>query len=211
MLASEIPQGKAISLNEHQVLATHLQTVRVYDQFSTKAFFDALFLGEALRRLQCESVCKRMGLNRDDLWKDHVAQMEEHITFFVLSDIRVPDHASLSDSLCPWSLQLTNERKEACGPSEIREIELTPEFISFFGARLTPHKTAYSVKFPAKDKDGKPFIVDGEGFTLRFCSVKTVAKIYWPHMGSVSKYDRPLVKTQANKARRYDAENRYWL
>lgn len=210
-LPAEIPQGKAVALHEHQILTTHLQTVRVYDQFATLAFFDTLFLAEPLRRLQTESLALRTGKDREEIWKEHTEQMKESIVFCILSDVRVAEHASLADALCLWSLQLVNARHEALFPAAIHEQELTPEFISFFDTRLTNHKTPYAVKFPAKDKNGEPFIRSGEGVTLRFCSVKKVAEIHWPRVGSVEKCDRPLVTTQANKARRYDSENRYWL
>lgn len=210
-IPAEVPQGKPVSLEEHDILETHLQTVRVYNQFSTVAFFDALLLDGPMRTLHTDSFVRRTAKKREDVWKDQSSELDNFVSFYILSDVRSADHASLSDDLCPWSIQLANDRDEVLTPASVSERELTPEFTTFFGYRVTPHKTAYLVKFLAKNEQGDLFIKPGEGCTLFFCSVRAVAEIHWPKVGSVEKCDRPVVKTQANKALRYDPENRYWV
>ncbi|HEB41953.1 MAG TPA: hypothetical protein ENI08_02965 [Candidatus Dependentiae bacterium] len=64
--------------------------------------------------------------------------------------------------------------------TEIKSIDLVPEYIEFFGKKFTRFKVAYQVKFDAKDiEDNLLFSSDVDQFSLYFRSVDKGAELTW--------------------------------
>lgn len=184
-LPSEFPQGGEKG-DYRAISANYVKSARVYDQFLTRAFFDALWLSDEVRVAYAKLYCAKRGKSSEDTEAFIVRQREENkhwTTFYVLADVRDRDGTSLSDrEKAPWTfyLKIGDYKVEAVS---VKEIELEPEFRAFFDQQFNSFKTAYAVKFPAREKfDGeadKKIDKKKEPIQLMIESVYKSVKLSW--------------------------------
>ncbi len=156
----------------------HIRSVSIYNQFSTCALFDALWLSDKVRTTYAHVYAQRLGLDEKRLKIFLDAQLDENrnrITFFVLSlyDILLDSPTSA------WSIILNTDNKRFV-PLSIKSVELAPEYRVFLSCELSRFKTAYEVVFDAFGADGLPILNSDTGeMILEFRSVKKSASLSW--------------------------------
>jgi|SRR5581483_6138292 len=132
------------------------KSITLYDQLTTKAKFDVMWLADEVRALYVDLFALKFGKTieqKKTLLRRQLEENNHFISFYVLSLYEVP----LGDSLSEWALFLQiNDKNYA--PIEIKTVELSPEYMCMFGKKFNRFKVAYSVKFDAKDIDDMPLI-----------------------------------------------------
>jgi hypothetical protein len=127
----------------------YIRSVTMYDQLTTRARFDALWLSDDVRTNYANLYALKFGKTEEQKKVFLRRQLEENnhfITFYVLSLYEHP----LGDSSSEWTLFLKiNDKNYA--PIEVKAIELSPEYIHIFGKKYNRFKVPYSIKFDAKD------------------------------------------------------------
>lgn len=150
-----VPQG--MNLPSHESIPRYyLRSVGIYDQFDTQAIFDALWLSDEVRTAYAQSYVQKYGKTEEQyavFLRRQLAENEYFIMFYVLSLYDVP----LRDKGGPWGIFLEIDGIPFA-PSEIKAVDITPEYQAFFGKRLSPFKVSYVVKFNAKDIENKPLL-----------------------------------------------------
>ncbi len=176
---SNFYQGEELP-TEQPVVQQYIRSVTIYDQFTTQAIFDVLWLSDEVRSAYTDIYAVKYGKNDEQKKVFLRRQLEENkhfITFYVLSLYEVP----LGDANAEWSLFL-NINDENYLPIEVKSIDLMPEYIEFFGKKFTRFKVAYQVKFDALDiEDNLLFSPDVDQFSLYFRSVDKGTQLVW-HM-----------------------------
>jgi hypothetical protein len=138
------------------VIEKYSKSITLYDQFTTRAKFDALWLADDVRALYVDLFSLKFGKTVEQKKALLRRQLEENnhfIAFYVLSFHEVP----LGDTSSEWALFLQINGKNY-SPIEVKTVELSPEYICLFGKKYNRFKVAYSVKFDAKDIDDIPLI-----------------------------------------------------
>lgn len=152
---SRLYQGDSFKINSAKV-DSYMRWVTVYDQFTTVAMFDALWLSGPVRTAFAQEHAFKEE-KTDEHYKAALRrQLEEpnhFIAFYVLSLHEVV----LGDPASEWSVFLLVDDYKL-DPIEIKGVDLPYEYQMFFGKRLTLFKDAYSIKFSAKNSDDKPYI-----------------------------------------------------
>lgn len=158
LVKSEFPQGKD-QPDKREVAAHYKRTATVYDEFQTKAVFNALWLSDELRTAYVDVYCDKRGLSCDEKEEMLKRQLQENkywVSFYVLADVRSKTNQSLSDENAMWTLHLKLGDYETLIPESIKEVDLDPEYQLFFGATFNLFKTAYLVKFPLQPEPSLP-------------------------------------------------------
>lgn len=156
----------------------YLLSVTAYDQLSTVAKFDALWLSDDVRKVYSDLYALRNGKSDEQKMIFFRRQLEENyhfITFYVLSTYERP----LGILNGEWSLVLRIKDSYYL-PIEVKSIELAPEYIYIFGKKYNRFKTAYSVRFDAKDINDQLLIdEDTPSLMLNFRTVDKDVVLAW--------------------------------
>lgn len=134
----------------------YIRSIKVYDQFTTRGIFDAIWLSDESRTAYADLYAFRQGKSDEHTKTFLRRQLEENkhfISFYVLSLYEVP----LGDANSEWNLILKVNDAEYV-PVEVKKIELPHEYRIFFGDKFTRFKEPYIVKFNANDVDDKAII-----------------------------------------------------
>ncbi|HLW73041.1 MAG TPA: hypothetical protein VKR54_03250 [Candidatus Babeliales bacterium] len=127
----------------------YIRSVTSYDQLTTRARFDALWLSDDVRINYANLFAVKFGKTEEQRKTFLRRQLEENnhfISFYVLSLYDQP----LGDANSEWTLFLNIDDKHYA-PIEIKSVELSPEYMYIFGKKYNRFKVPYSVKFDAKD------------------------------------------------------------
>ena len=157
---------------------SYIRSVTLYDQLSTCARFDVLWLSDDVRINYTNLFALKFGKTEEQKRTFLRRQLEENnhfISFYVLSLHEYP----LGDVNSEWSIFLTIDDKRYA-PIEIKAVELSPEYIYIFGKKHNRFKVPYSVKFDAKDINDQ-FLIGAEtrNITLHCRSLKTEVTFVW--------------------------------
>ncbi len=147
---SEFPQSPDMP-NRRLVAQKYRRSALVLDEFITLAIFDALWLSDAMRTAYVDVYSNKRGLDCEAKEAMLRRQLEENkywFSMYVLADIRDKTYVSLSDPASLWDMSLQIDDNKKILPESIKEVDLEPEFQSFFETRFNYFKTAYLVKFP---------------------------------------------------------------
>jgi len=209
LVPSESSQGKELT-DKREVVKKNLRTVRVYNQWSTEAIFDVLWLSEQARRAYVDLYSTRRGksgVQRKDLLDKELNELQNKIVFYVLADVRAKQNKSLSETNPSWTFFL-----EAGGTkipsSSIQEVELSPEAKALFGdrSRNPKFKIPYRVEFPAssvrEDVLKKPF-------KMIISSVSRQCELGWN--GGHPVKVKTIGKKRDEKGRLIKDEDYYWI
>jgi len=174
---SNFYQGE-LFLNRQSIVERYIRSKIIYDQFTTRAAFDVLWLSDEVRSAYADLYGLRYGKNEDQKKVFLRRQLEENrhfITFYVLSLYEVP----IGDTNAEWSIFLRVKNNNYL-PTEIKSIDLVPEYIEFFGEKFTRFKVAYQVKFDAKDvEDNLLFSSNVDQFSIYFRSIDKGTELTW--------------------------------
>lgn len=199
----EFPQGEDLK-TYYNISRDYIRSQSIYEQFTTLAQFDAIWLCDQTRIAYVDMYSQRHG--KSDSTKEAILnrQLEENrhwISFYVLSDIRDVSNASLTDKNPYWTvyLEIAGQKLE---PVDIKEVELEPEYANLFGNKLNSFKAVYYISFAAQDISGK-FYLDGcKSLTLFFNSVDKSCSMEW---------DIEKIKNQASDDVKVDKDiDFYW-
>lgn len=156
----------------------YIRSVTTYDQLTTRARFDVLWLSDDVRINYANLFALKFGKTEEQRKTFLRRQLEENnhfITFYVLS---LHEHP-LGDSNSEWTLFLQIDSKYYA-PIEIKAVELSPEYIHIFGKKYNRFKVPYSVKFDAKDINDEFLITpETKNITLHCRSVISEVTFVW--------------------------------
>jgi hypothetical protein len=161
-----------------EIAAKYIKSITEYDQFTTAAKFDALWLSNEVRMVYVNLFGLKFGKTEEQKKALLRRQLEENnhfISFYVLSLYE----CSLGDPHSAWTLFLTVDNKNYA-PIEIKVVELAPEYECMFGKKFNRFKVVYSVKFDAKNIEELPLITpDTQKMKLCFRSIKKEVSLEW--------------------------------
>lgn len=170
-------QGEQISADMASV-KPYIQSVTIYDQLTTRAIFDALWLSDDVRSLYSDLYAHKFGKTAEQKKLFLRRQLEDnnhYFSFYVLSLHEVP----LGDSTSEWGVFLRVD-DTLFAPMEVKVIELPAEYEQIFGKLFTRFKIAYSVKFDKIDGGGTAIVTDQtKKLELYFRAVDKEAKLVW--------------------------------
>lgn len=156
LVPPETPQGEEVK-DVKTVAESCVRSVKVYDEWETRATFDVLWLSDDARKTANNVYCSRRGKS------DGCVARHDHrvtTTFYVLADVRDRLHPDMSDKEAAWTMYLDVDGKQIAPEKDsVKEVELSPELREFFGYRYKSpkFKTAYAVRFPIVVSQTKPF------------------------------------------------------
>ena len=202
LVPSESSQGKEHE-DKREVIASNLRSVRVYDQWQTRAMFDVLWMSESVRSACADIAALRRGGSSKKV-EESKGESEEY--FYILADIRDQFHPELDDKEASWTIYLQTKNGEIT-PKDITKVKLSPEVLSLFGHRFPrpKFKESYKVTFPA---DALKFAVErSEPFKMIMGSVSRSCELGWQgaHKTCVKKVSR------SKKGKLIKDEDYYWL
>jgi hypothetical protein len=148
-------QGESYSYNK-ELIKEYLRSERIYDQFTTVAIFDALWLSDEIRTEYADMYVTMHGRSQDvrnTFLRRQLKANSTEISFYILSLNQI----SLNVKPMQWLLHLEVDGNKYL-PSSVKSAELTPEYVLFFGKSLTNHKRVYEVRFDRNDQDGKEIL-----------------------------------------------------
>lgn len=157
----------------------YIRGIKVYDQFTTRGIFDAIWMSDEVRTAYADLYAFRQGKSDEHTKAFLRRQLEENkhfISFYVLSLYEVP----LGEPNSEWNLLLrVNETEYA--PIEVKKLELPHEYRIFFGDHYTRFKEPYIVKFNAKDVDDNVIMNAATNkIELLFRAVDRRVVLCWP-------------------------------
>lgn len=152
-------QGEKIT-RETAIVRQYFRAAHIYDQFSTVGHFDTLWLSDEVLTEYAKVYACKYCLSEECYATFLLEQLEEtknYISFYVLSALPSCYKGMLDDKNPEWAICMKID-EVIYRPIEIKMIELTPEFLLFFGHAYTRFKTPYLVRFNAYDNFGRPLI-----------------------------------------------------
>lgn len=156
----------------------HVRSIVAYDQLETAAQFDALWLSPEVRNLYAYLYTRISGKGEEQKKTLERRQMDENnhfIIFYVLSSYKIP--LGTPESLWHIFLEIDGYRY---APIEIKPVELVPLYKEFFGKKYSIFKTAYQLKFDARDVDDEMIIrPDSSCVVLYFRSLRKEVSLSW--------------------------------
>ncbi len=144
---SEFPQAQK-EPDHREVKHAYKRTQKVYDQFETKAIFDALWLSDDVRTAYVQMYAKKRGLSaeaKEELLKRQLEENNHWVAFYVLADIREQGAGTLGDAHTAWTM-FTSVDKQNLPVESVKEYDLEPEYQLLFGSIGMNFKTCYLVK-----------------------------------------------------------------
>ena len=156
----------------------YIRSVTLYDQLTTRAKFDVLWLSDDVRINYTNLFALKFAKTEEQRKVFLRRQLEENnhfITFYVLSLY----NQLLGDAHSEWTLFLEINGK-TYAPIEIKSIELSPEYIYIFGKKYNRFRVPYSVKFDAKDINDQFLITpETKNITLYCRSIISEVTFVW--------------------------------
>lgn len=169
-------QGK-IHKDYEKAVRPFLKSVRLYDQFDTLAIFDGLWLSDSVRTGYAQVYAKMMGKNEAeyvDFLRRELSANTYFVSFYVLSMKSIP----LTEIPPLWAVHLEINGKKYL-PAEIKCVELSAEYASFFGKRMNNHKEAYEIRFDRKDVEENDILEGKHTMKLFFSSPRHYGVMSW--------------------------------
>lgn len=194
-LKTEFPQGDVQALPK-DLVQNSLRTTAVYDQFTTLAHFDVLWLSDAVRTVEVSMLANYKGKNknieaRSGMLRAALERNKDKISFYVLADVQSEFHAGLDDATPMWHMVLIAPSGMRLSPILIKEVELGPEYNAFFTENILHYRTAYLVEFSATQLSIEDRERLAAQFTLEFNSYKTSIHLTFGSLTSAEDQEAP--------------------
>ena len=178
---SEFPQASK-EPDHRDIKHAYKRTQKVYDQFETKAIFDALWLSDDVRTAYVQMYAKKRGLSaeaKEELLKRQLEENKHWVAFYVLADIREHAAGTLGDSTTAWTM-FTSIDKQNMPVESVKEYDLEPEYQLLFGSISMNFKTCYLVKCALPPTmSAKIGNQEFKQLTLTISSPKRKAELTW--------------------------------
>jgi hypothetical protein len=142
--------------NVSGVVRAYTKSIRMYDQFSTVALFDILWVSDEIREqfVQSRSCRKHFTAHQEEAVRAClVGQREQYITFYVFAPRAYDSYMSLACPQSSWSIALSID---GCmyQPYDICVWDLESELYDVISAHCLRARTCYRVRFAAYTRDG---------------------------------------------------------
>ena len=185
---SRFYQGNSITF-DHTAIDNYTRWATIYDQFTTVAFFDALWLSDPVRTVYARENSFREGKSAEHYKAFMRRQLEENnyfITFYVLASADIP----LGDPSSAWKI-LLKVYDMVLYPAECKAIDLPSDYKVLLKKRITLFKDSYIVTFHAKTNEDKPIITpETRSLELHFRSSDKEVILGW-YMDDEGKLKKP--------------------
>jgi hypothetical protein len=169
-------QGK-VHKEDKKVIDNYLRSIKIYDQFTTIAIFDALWISDEVRKLYANTYVAMHGRSeevRKTFLRRQLKANSHFITFYVLSTHEIP----LNLKPATWVTHLKIGEKNY-SPVEVKSVELVPEYELLFGKVMTNHKRPYEIRFDRKDAEGKDILDGADKIALYFSGPHHYSSVEW--------------------------------
>lgn len=157
---------------------SYIQSLTMYDQFTTVAQFDVLWLSDAVRTEFVQTKAHSLGKTQeqtDMLLKRQLEENNHFITFFVLTPFDLVGNQSAAE----WAMFLEIDENTFV-PIETKIIELSPIYRFYLGKKYSRFKTVYQVKFDARTAQDTPLITpETKRIALHFRSTQKEGVVCW--------------------------------
>ncbi len=167
LVKSEFPQGEdAPDLRE--LAEKSIRAVTIYDQFSTLAIFDVLFLSDEVKAMHADHYGRRRGKDNEAckaLLAQENKEQPDTMSFYILADLRVKTHKGLHEKGAYWTVALEKKDGTRVEATSIKNVDLDPEYQILFGYRFNLFKEVYLVTFPASSVSAAPAASTGKNST----------------------------------------------
>jgi hypothetical protein len=164
----------------------YVRSITAYDQLSTAATFDALWLSDEVRSGYVRLFVDRRGKGEEQYATIVRRQLEEN-NFVIAFYILCPFEITLGDAEADWMVFLRVNNAQYT-PTEVKIVDLAPEYRAIFDKKVTRFKQAYSVKFDARDANDVALIgASTKTLSLVFRSMKKDLTLNWQVPKSVVK------------------------
>lgn len=155
-----------------------IKSSRVYDQFTLIGSFDSLWLNDMVREVYSDLYALKHGRTAEEEKIFLRRQLEENnhfISFYVIS----ASNFVLGEKNSEWTV-LLKLGEHYFVPTELKVVELAPEYAAIFGKKFNQFKTVYILRFNAKDIEDFSLIQpDTESVNLVFRTVKKEVVHSW--------------------------------
>jgi hypothetical protein len=156
----------------------YIRSVTMYDQLTTCARFDALWLSDDVRMNYAHLHALKFGKTEEQKKAFLRRQLEENNHFIIFYVLSLYEHP-LGDVNSEWTVFLTIDDKNY-SPIEIKIVDLLPEYMYIFGKKYNRFKVPYSIKFDAKDINDQLLITpETKNITLYCRSLKAEVTFVW--------------------------------
>ena len=170
-------QGIDLVYNK-ELIERYIKSISVYEQGTTLAKFDALWLGDEVRAEYAKIHVLTTGKTDEQYQGLLRRQLEENkhfISFYVLSVYDNP----LGSPDSEWRVSLRVNDIELA-PTEIKVIELVPEYHLFLNKHINRFRASYRIMFDAKTIDDIALVDAGTTYLeLIFRSMKKQTQLRW--------------------------------
>jgi hypothetical protein len=157
----------------------YIRSVVAYDQFTTIAQFEALWLSDEVRSSYTELYSRTNGKNeaqKKALLQRQLDESKHFIMFLVLTPYEMP----LGEQKSIWNVFLAIDDTSFFAPIEIKQVEILPVYRAYFGEKAMRFKSVYQIKFDARDVNDNALITSStQQLVLYFRSIKQEVKIVW--------------------------------
>lgn len=209
-LQTEFAQGEVHPYNR-AIINNALRSATVYNEFTTMASFDVLWLSDAVRAAYATAWAAKRGLGkqeRDAFLSDELAHAGEMVSFYVLASIADDHYPSLSEPDTAWNLVLVSASGVQVPASLVREVDLAPEYRAFFMPGSLDYRTIYFVQFSIRDLSVRDRKHMSRWFALEFRNVATTVVFTFGSLTSPAEQEAP----QTNRVGDFiPHEDYYWF
>lgn len=170
-------QGIDLPYDSHGVLS-YIRSIKLYDQFSSLASFDVMWLADAVRLSYVDLYIKTAG--KRDEQKAHLLRLQQdELKHFISFYVLVPQELLLTQPQSLWHIFLKIDEL-TFDPIDIKPVELNVIYKSFFGKLYNRFKNVYQIKFEARDIYDNPIISENsKKLELHFRNIHKEVLVAW--------------------------------
>lgn len=170
---------QGIDFNQNYTIPrSFIRSVKAYNEFSTFAHFNVLWLSEEVRNAYVSCFVDATGKQeeqKNQLLRSQKDELKHFITFYVVA----PQETILTTDQSSWHMILEIDELKF-DPIEIKVVELNNIYKSFFGNLCNRFKTVYQVKFEARDLYDNPLIISTtQAIELHFKKLNKEVFLRW--------------------------------
>lgn len=170
-------QGEELII-DYSKAHNYIRSVNAYDQFTTIARFDALWLSEEVRNIYA-TIYTQLAERNDEQKKILLQRQLDETAHFIIFYVLVPHDVPFNDTNALWSIFLSVD-SAFYDPIEVKTIELSPIYKAFFGERYNRFRVAYQLKFDARDINNNQLITTNtQLIQLHFRSLQKALILTW--------------------------------
>ena len=190
-------QAEPVSKRFALSMEPYIRSLKIYDQLVSIADFSAMFLTDEARMIYADYFFHRNFKTPEEQQVDRARLLKEndyYITFYVIGNQPATIFPSgralfsgeyqvrgplLGTPDAHWKISLAVDGKEYA-PCDVRSVSLPAEYQYFFGIHWSQFKSAFKVRFDARDQDGNEILPFGKHrVELKFSSVTNNAILEW--------------------------------